>query len=218
MRGAIFSGRGPRGAGRARPDHRRRQRGGAGVHVPSPDHARRRLRRCSRPPRAGRSTGPSPNGTSAPALRSSSSGTRRCSRTTGNAPASRQGRCPIWKRPSERALRGGAFREAAQFYRQLSEKADPERDGSRLALWQKGEASAYYYLGELGPGRELLERTLAHLDRPVPKGGLSLLRGLLRAVTSQLMHLALPGRYREQARGREALSSSKRSTPTRCST
>jgi len=105
---------------------------------------------------------------------------------------------PYLERASERALRGGAFREAAQFYRQLSEKADPERERSRLALWEKGEASAYYYLGDLEPSRELLERTLAHLDRPVPKGRLSLIRGLLRAVSRQLMHLALPGRYHER--------------------
>jgi class 3 adenylate cyclase/tetratricopeptide (TPR) repeat protein len=112
---------------------------------------------------------------------------------------------PYLERASERALRGGAFREAAQFYRQLSEKADPERERTRLALWQKGEASAYYYLGELGPSRQLLERTLAYLDRPVPTGGLSLVRGLLRAVIRQLMHLALPGRYGERRVGEKHL-------------
>ncbi|HXB16014.1 MAG TPA: AAA family ATPase [Solirubrobacteraceae bacterium] len=101
---------------------------------------------------------------------------------------------PYLERAGDRALRGGAFREAAQFYRQLSTTADAEPE--RLALWEKGEASAYYYLGDMGPSRELLERALAHLDRPVPRSRLALLRGLMRAAGTQLMHLVLPGRYR----------------------
>ena len=101
---------------------------------------------------------------------------------------------PYLERAGDRALRGGAFREAAQFYRQLGAKADAEP--AQLALWEKGEASAYYYLGEMAPSRELLEQVLAHLDRPVPKGRFARLRGLLRAAGSQLMHLVLPNRYR----------------------
>jgi tetratricopeptide (TPR) repeat protein len=102
---------------------------------------------------------------------------------------------PYLEKAAARALRGGAFREAAHFYSQLAAKADAEREAHRLALWQKGEASAYYYLGDMRHARMLLEAAIAHLDRPVPRGGIAVVRGLLRASATQLMHLAFPGRY-----------------------
>ena len=108
---------------------------------------------------------------------------------------------PYIERAANRALRGGAFREAAHFYALLGSGSSVEaRDASQLALWEKGEASAHYFLGELELSRILLERAVGRLDRPVPKGRLPLALGLLRVTARKLAHLVLPGRYRDRRR------------------
>ena len=114
---------------------------------------------------------------------------------------------PYLEKASERALRGGAFREAAHLYGQLTAQsgATAVDDVHRLALWEKGEAVAYYYLGDSERTRGGLERALAHLDRPVPTGGLALTWGLSREVARQLAHLSLPARYRDRRSGERRL-------------
>jgi tetratricopeptide (TPR) repeat protein len=115
---------------------------------------------------------------------------------------------PYLEKASEQALRGGAFREAAHLYGQLTAQTGTtaaDDDVHRLALWEKGEAVAYYYLGDFGRSRGGLQRALAHLDRPVPRGGLGLTWRLWREVTRQLAHLALPARYRDRRSGERRL-------------
>ena len=114
---------------------------------------------------------------------------------------------PYLETASERALRGGAFREAAHLYGQLTAQAGTATadDVHRLALWEKGEAVAYYYLGDFELSRAGLERALAHLDRPVPRGGLGVTLGLGREVTRQLAHLSFPTRYRDRRSGERRL-------------
>jgi tetratricopeptide (TPR) repeat protein len=67
-------------------------------------------------------------------------------------------------------------------------------------LWEKGMATANYFLGDFGLSRALLEQALARLDRPVPKGRLSLTRGLTTAAAQQVAHLVVPGRYLDRRR------------------
>jgi tetratricopeptide (TPR) repeat protein len=108
---------------------------------------------------------------------------------------------PYLERAAHRALRGGAFREAAQFYALLNsgpslQTANP----AQLALWEKGEGTAHYFLGKLERARALLERAVGRLDRPVPKGRLQVAAGLLRVTLKQLAHLLFPRRYRNRRR------------------
>jgi tetratricopeptide (TPR) repeat protein len=98
------------------------------------------------------------------------------------------------------ALHTGAFREAAHFYGQLSAQAEPGSPAARRALWEKGEATAHYFLGDFERSRELLERAVCRLDREVPKGGLAMARSLVTAAGTQAAHLALPRRYRDRRR------------------
>jgi len=99
------------------------------------------------------------------------------------------------------ALRSGAFREAAQFYAQLTAASDVTvRDPAQLALWEKGAATAHYFLGDFERSRMLLERALARLDREVPRGRVAVARGLMQVGAQQLAHLALPERYRGRRR------------------
>jgi class 3 adenylate cyclase/tetratricopeptide (TPR) repeat protein len=114
---------------------------------------------------------------------------------------------PHLEKASARALRGGAFREAADLYGQLTAQRDTPAadDVHRLALWEKGEGASYYYLGDFRRSRGGLERALAHLDRPVPQGELALTFGLSREVTRQIAHLARPGRYRDRRTGEQRL-------------
>jgi class 3 adenylate cyclase/tetratricopeptide (TPR) repeat protein len=108
------------------------------------------------------------------------------------------------EKAGRQALRGGAFREAAHFYAQLLEQGD-EMPDERRALWQKGEATAHYFLGDFDRSRMLLERAVARLDREIPKGGAAMARGLLGTGARQLAHLAVPGRYRDRRRGEKGL-------------
>lgn len=100
------------------------------------------------------------------------------------------------------ALRSGAFREAAQFYAEL--RAHAQRDGSwetdvgRRVLCEKGEAAAYYYLGDFERCRALIEDAVARLDRTVPKGPRALAGSLAAVGARQLAHLAAPNRYRSR--------------------
>jgi class 3 adenylate cyclase/tetratricopeptide (TPR) repeat protein len=106
---------------------------------------------------------------------------------------------------ARQALRSGAFREAIHFYRQLDALAPPETDPARRALWEKGEATAQYFLGDFDRSRELLERAVCRLDRPVPKNTLPLARGLLEATATQVAHLVLPGRFHDRRRAEKAV-------------
>lgn len=106
---------------------------------------------------------------------------------------------PYLEQAAQRALRGGAFREAARFYALLS--AGPgvqSASAAQLALWEKGEGTAHYFLGQLERARALLERAVGRLDRPVPKGRLQVTTGLLRVALEQLMHVLMPRRYRNR--------------------
>jgi class 3 adenylate cyclase/tetratricopeptide (TPR) repeat protein len=103
------------------------------------------------------------------------------------------------ERAGRQALRGGAFREAVLFYSQLIDQSGPDV-ATRRALWEQGMATANYFLGDFGLSRALLEQALARLDRAVPKGRLSLTRGLTAAAAQQLAHLARPARYRDRRR------------------
>ena len=108
------------------------------------------------------------------------------------------------ERAGRQALRGGAFREAVHFYAQLLEQGDAMPD-ERRALWEKGEATAHYFLGDFERSRVLLERAVARLDREIPKGGAAMARGLLGTGVLQVAHLAIPGRYRDRRRGEKAV-------------
>jgi class 3 adenylate cyclase/tetratricopeptide (TPR) repeat protein len=113
---------------------------------------------------------------------------------------------PYLEQAAQSALRGGAFNEAAQFFAMLRSGSGADAgEPSRVALWEKGEATAHYFLGDLERGRILLEQAVARLDRPVPKGRLQVFVGLLRAVAAQLAHLALPRRYGERRRAEHEL-------------
>jgi class 3 adenylate cyclase/tetratricopeptide (TPR) repeat protein len=98
------------------------------------------------------------------------------------------------------ALRSGAFREAIHFYKQLTEHAATDTDPARRALWEKGEATAEYFLGDFDRSRELLERAVCRLDREVPKGTLPIARSLVSASARQVSHLTFPRRYRDRRR------------------
>jgi len=108
------------------------------------------------------------------------------------------------ERAGREALRGGAFREAVLFYSQLIEQTEPGFD-TRQALWEKGIATANYFLGDFERARALLEQALARLDRPVPKGRVPMVRGLLATATRQLAHLAVPARYLDRRRAEKAV-------------
>ena len=108
------------------------------------------------------------------------------------------------EKAGRQALRGGAFREAAHFYAQLLERGDAIPD-ERRALWEKGEATAHYFLGDFERSRVLLERAVARLDREIPKGGAGMARGLLGTGARQVAHLAVPRRYRDRRRGEKAM-------------
>ena len=108
------------------------------------------------------------------------------------------------ERAGRQALRGGAFREAGLFYSQLIAQAEPGQE-TRQALWEKGMATANYFLGDFELSRALLEQALARLDRPVPKGRWSLTRGLAATAAQQLAHLALPARALDRRRAEKAV-------------
>jgi class 3 adenylate cyclase/tetratricopeptide (TPR) repeat protein len=112
---------------------------------------------------------------------------------------------PYLEQAAHLALRGGAFREAAQFYALLNSGPGLQTaDAAQLALWEKGEGTAHYFLGELERARALLERAVGRLDRPVPKGRLQVTAGLLRVMLKQLAHLLLPRRYRNRRASEKA--------------
>lgn len=108
------------------------------------------------------------------------------------------------EKAGRQALRGGAFREAAHFYAQLIARGAGAAD-ERRALWEKGEATAHYFLGDFERSRMLLERAVARLDRDVPKSALPMARGLLTTSARQVAHLALPSRYRSRRGAEKAL-------------
>lgn len=108
------------------------------------------------------------------------------------------------ERAGRQALRDGAFREAVLFYSQLIAQGEPDLQ-TRRALWEKGLATARYFLGDFGRSRALLEQALARLDRPVPKGRLPLARGLLATCAGQIAHLARPARYLDRRQAEKAV-------------
>ncbi|HWD77101.1 MAG TPA: AAA family ATPase [Solirubrobacteraceae bacterium] len=113
------------------------------------------------------------------------------------------------ERAARSALRGGAFREAAQFYAELRVQA--QRDGSwaadlgRRVHCQQGEAAAYYFLGDFERSRALIEDTVARLDRTVPKRPARLAASLAVVAARQAAHLAAPSRYRNRRLAEKAL-------------
>jgi tetratricopeptide (TPR) repeat protein len=112
------------------------------------------------------------------------------------------------EKAARQALRSGAFVEAVHFYERLLAQAQSHVEGvddARRALWEKGEATAHYFLGDFDRSRALLERVVERLDREVPKGRVPMARGLLETGTRQLAHLALPSRYRDRRRPEKEL-------------
>ncbi len=98
----------------------------------------------------------------------------------------------------EQALRNGAFGEALQFFEQavaLHAQGAAPADAPRRARWQKGLATATYFLGDLQRSRQHAESVAGMLDWPVPAGGLALARGLARALTRQIAHRIWPQRF-----------------------
>ena len=108
------------------------------------------------------------------------------------------------EKAARQALRSGAFREAIHFYGQLGALAAPDTEPARRALWEKGEGTAQYFLGDFDRSRELLERAVCRLDRPIPKDKLPLARSLLTAGASQVAHLVMPGRFRDRRSAEKA--------------
>ncbi len=98
----------------------------------------------------------------------------------------------------QQALRNGAFGEALQFFEQavaLHAQGAAPADATRRARWQKGLATATYFLGDLQRSRQHAESVAGMLDWPVPAGGLGLARGLARALTRQISHRLWPQRF-----------------------
>ncbi|MEB3333514.1 MAG: AAA family ATPase [Cyanobacteriota bacterium] len=91
----------------------------------------------------------------------------------------------------QQALRNGAFTEAMHFFQQAIEvhdSGDVWIDAVRRALWEKGLATALYFLGELRESRRHLEQAVGLLDRQVPDGSLAFGAALLRSTLRQALH------------------------------
>jgi class 3 adenylate cyclase/tetratricopeptide (TPR) repeat protein len=89
------------------------------------------------------------------------------------------------------ALRNGAFPEAMHFFQQAIEAHDSgevQIDALRRALWEKGLATAHYFLGDLRTSRKHLEQAVTLLDRQVPDGSVAFGVALLRSTLRQALH------------------------------
>ena len=93
------------------------------------------------------------------------------------------------------ALANGAFVESLLYFTTALEQSGDKRveaNALRQALWQKGIATAHYFLGELQNARIHLERAICLLDRPLPQGSVALASATTRLLVLQLLHRLFP--------------------------
>ena len=105
----------------------------------------------------------------------------------------------------ERALEGGAYREAVLFLTAALDRDPPPQDGGeaarfRRARWERQLAEAHLGFGGTGKGRLHLGRALELLGTPLPKTNRQLGVSVLRQLTLQAVHRALPNQAVGQGR------------------
>jgi class 3 adenylate cyclase len=105
----------------------------------------------------------------------------------------------------ERALEGGAYREAVLFLAAALERDPPPQDGGeaarfRRAGWERQLAEAHLGFGGTGKGRLHLGRALALLGTPLPKTNRQLGVGVLRQLILQAVHRVFPNQAIGQGR------------------
>lgn len=121
---------------------------------------------------------------------------------------------PYLEAAGDQAVREGAYQEAVRAFDRMLELVGPEATARRAhAELQRGEA--LLGLGQLVESRQALERAIALLGFPVPRGpvalGLALGRSLLRQVGRRLLGLRTrPLPAAEQERHRKAARASLR--------
>jgi len=103
------------------------------------------------------------------------------------------------EKAGEQALLEGAYREAAECFKEALHLASDPQQRSRL-LRMQGEAQLG--LGDLPASRASLEQSVALLGFPVPAKRPGLLWGLLRAVARQVRNRFLPTRPAQDAAAR----------------
>ena len=100
----------------------------------------------------------------------------------------------------ERALAGGAYREAVLFLTAALERDPPPPPGSsaearfRRARWERQLAEAHLGFGGTGQGRVHLGRALELLGAPLPDTPHQLVPNVLRQLTLQAAHRVFPNR------------------------
>lgn len=95
----------------------------------------------------------------------------------------------------QQALTNGAFVEALLYFTTAVEQSADSRveaDALRQALWQKGIATAHYFLGELQKARIHLEQAICLLDRPLPRRTTGVAIAIMRLCFRQLLHRLFP--------------------------
>ncbi len=108
------------------------------------------------------------------------------------------------EKSGEQALRNGAYREAAQFFRRaldLDPQADGEENAFRRAIWRRQLGEAYLGLGKLHKSREQLQQAISLLVCPVPSTRVHMAICLVRQLLLQLAHRMLPAGRRRRQRG-----------------
>jgi class 3 adenylate cyclase len=105
----------------------------------------------------------------------------------------------------ERALEGGAYREAVLFLTAALDRDPPPEDGGeearfRRARWERQLAEAHLGFGGTGKGRLHLGRALELLGTPLPKTNRQLIASVLRQLTLQAVHRAFPNQAVGQGR------------------
>ncbi|MGH2592281.1 MAG: AAA family ATPase [Anaerolineae bacterium] len=115
------------------------------------------------------------------------------------------------EKAGEQALRGGAYQEAASFFKEALRLAEDERKatgdalspshGARHALdfrrarWERQLGEAYLGLGELPDSRRCLEQAVARLGWPSPTRRGRIATTLLGQILRQALHRRLPRRF-----------------------
>jgi class 3 adenylate cyclase len=105
----------------------------------------------------------------------------------------------------ERALEGGAYREAVLFLTAALDRDAPPQDGGeaarfRRAGWERQLAEAHLGFGGTGKGRLHLGRALELLGTPLPKTNRQLAASVARQLTLQAVHRAFPNQAVGQGR------------------
>ncbi|NUP14188.1 MAG: AAA family ATPase [Polyangiaceae bacterium] len=92
----------------------------------------------------------------------------------------------------EVALRAGAFRETAVFLERALDLAPAGVEPTKRAQWQRRLASAHYRLGNLPRSTEAAESAVGVFDRPIPKQGIALVKGVLAELGGQFRNRFRP--------------------------